>query len=307
MGGVTVWDTVFMMITVIPVSKMFSSIFMKIIARMGTVDQEKWAAIGLGALGATYGLMKKGGLLGTMGNTAGQSFKPGSPGAPGQGGPGGVIPGMPGAGPVGDSGVPGESPAFGGRISPGGLGASGRTGTGSYSGYSAADAGGGYTEGGGAGLSASPGAGAEFNGYMGAGNVPERGGRKLEDIINIASQAGHKFSKGAAFAGMASSFAIPEVAPIMAGVYGMAGKASAGFASTAYHLSNEIKERKKNGQDFWGAMKEMTGTGNRVAATTKVAATLTLSPMGGRVSAFGIQAPGRVHQWAKSRFGNGSM
>jgi hypothetical protein len=51
----TVWEIFFMLLTVIPVSRMLHSIFMKLIARIGTVDEEKWGAIGLGAIGTMVG------------------------------------------------------------------------------------------------------------------------------------------------------------------------------------------------------------------------------------------------------------
>lgn len=51
----TVWELFFMLLTVIPVSRMMHSIFMKLIVRIGTVDEEKWGAIGLGTLGSIIG------------------------------------------------------------------------------------------------------------------------------------------------------------------------------------------------------------------------------------------------------------
>ncbi|OPX93881.1 MAG: hypothetical protein A4E53_00167 [Pelotomaculum sp. PtaB.Bin104] len=306
MGNITVWDTFFMMLTVIPVSKMFNMIFMKMLVRVGTVNQEKWSAIGLGALGATYSLMKNGGVPGITGNMARMQVKPGPPSTPGLGGPSGAAPNIPGAGPGGGAGSSGAnsysgnvaSDISGYRETPSGFFIP--SGVYDDAGYGNENTSSG-TEEGAAGVSASGnvyGAGAG-----GPGAVPERGSRRLEDIVNIASQAGHKFSKGAAFAGVLSSFAVPEAAPAMAGVYGVAGKASAGLASTAYHVSQEIRERKNNGQDFWGAMKDLTGTTNRVAATTKVAATMALSPMGRRVSNFGTQTSVNAYLWTKGRFG----
>ena len=64
---ITVWQVFFMLLTIIPASKMLSSIFMKLIARVGTVDEEKWAAIGLGSLGGLMGMY-------AMGKMASQSF-----------------------------------------------------------------------------------------------------------------------------------------------------------------------------------------------------------------------------------------
>ena len=52
------------MLMVIPISKMLSSIFMKLIARVGTIDEEKYAMMGLGTImtvAAVAGRMGKGG------------------------------------------------------------------------------------------------------------------------------------------------------------------------------------------------------------------------------------------------------
>lgn len=44
------WDTFFMLLMVIPTAKMLSSIFMKLVSRIGTVDEDKWATVGLGGI-----------------------------------------------------------------------------------------------------------------------------------------------------------------------------------------------------------------------------------------------------------------
>lgn len=44
------WDTFFMLLMVIPTSKMLSSIFMKLVARVGTIDEHQYALMGLGGL-----------------------------------------------------------------------------------------------------------------------------------------------------------------------------------------------------------------------------------------------------------------
>jgi|OM-RGC.v1.007378764 hypothetical protein len=100
-NGITVWQTFFMLLTVIPASKMLSSIFMKLIARVGTVDEEKWAAIGIGSLGGLAGMYalgkvsmqalgKRGIPLGTGGSAGipGSSVSGGSPANDGAGSPG---------------------------------------------------------------------------------------------------------------------------------------------------------------------------------------------------------------------------
>jgi len=48
---ITLWALFFGLIAVIPISKMFSTIFMSLLARIGTVDEDQWAARGLGVLG----------------------------------------------------------------------------------------------------------------------------------------------------------------------------------------------------------------------------------------------------------------
>lgn len=51
----TVWELFFMLLTMIPVSRMMHSIFMRLIVRIGTVDEEKWGTIALGSLGSMIG------------------------------------------------------------------------------------------------------------------------------------------------------------------------------------------------------------------------------------------------------------
>lgn len=330
MANVTVWDTFFMIVTVIPVSKMFSSIFMKMVARVGTVNQEKWAAIGLGALGATYGLMKMSGVFGgTAGGQSGVAGLSGGGGAPGAGvapgGSSGPMGGMPSAvgagmgmniqssmGPSGlysawsnQSGAAGQessSPISSSAGRPPGYGstASGLlVPSGTYGGGNDSVGSGAATS---TGAQEAGSAAGALNGQP-PGGIPERGGRSLGDIVNIASNTGNRFARGAAVVGMATSLPVPGVAPVMAGLYGVSGKAVAGLSSTAYHVSQEIRERKKNGQDFWGAMQGMTGTSNRIVATTRLASTLAMAPMGRRVTAIGTQAPGRAYQFGKAMFG----
>ncbi|MBM7854959.1 hypothetical protein JOC37_001339 [Desulfohalotomaculum tongense] len=269
MAKITVWETFFMLLTVIPVSKMLSSIFMKLVARVGTVDEDKWAMIGLGAIGATFGLMKKRGMVSLPTGSSGSgnivSKMPNSPGS-NPGNPGGPNPGI--------GNINANSP------------------------NTASDTAGGTTK-----------------QYMNTANngtvagrdmssISQKGQRKLDDIINISGQAGNKAAGTMAKVGAASSFAVPEVAPMMAGIYAAAGKSATGFASTSYNLVQEIKTRKKNGQTFWQAMQDISGTNNRVAATTRVASALALSPLGSRAASLGSRATGAVANWTNSKTKN---
>ena len=55
-GGMKLVDVFFMLMVIIPVSKTMHSVFMKLIQRIGTVDEEKWAALGMAGLGSLAGL-----------------------------------------------------------------------------------------------------------------------------------------------------------------------------------------------------------------------------------------------------------
>lgn len=55
---ITFWQLFFVLLTIIPVSKMLSMIFMNILARLGTVDEHRWATIGMGSLAGLFTLGK---------------------------------------------------------------------------------------------------------------------------------------------------------------------------------------------------------------------------------------------------------
>ncbi len=58
--NITLWQLFFVLIAIIPVSKMFSTIFMSFLARIGTVDEDMWATRGLGIMGGMVALGKAG-------------------------------------------------------------------------------------------------------------------------------------------------------------------------------------------------------------------------------------------------------
>lgn len=289
MEKITAWEVFFMLLAVIPVSKMLSSIFMKLVARVGTVDEDRWAMIGLGAIGATFGLMKKGGMLGGIGGISGGGGNPApptgnfAPPAPPvfPGGPGvsGTSPGS--AGITGQSGATASSTGVAGQPGVSGFREQGYTY--SYQNMAGGTTGQKYNQG-----------GAVFNSVNTTTAVPPKGQRNLNDIINISGRTGNRAAGAAARFGAASSFAVPEAAPAVAGIYAATGKAAGGFTSTAYNLAGEIRARKENGQGFWQSMQDITGSQNNVAATTQVAMALAMSPVGSRVAAAGSQLAGRV-------------
>lgn len=326
MGNVTVFDTFFMMVAVIPVSKMLSSIFMKMAVRAGTVNQEKWAAIGLGTLGGVTMLMTRRGMMGGV-SRSGQrqpnmdkrqsvvdDFNNNDPSGGGSARPSA-------SGPIPGSGG-GSAATNQGQQSGGGVRFSAQPGPGGKVRYSARPANQTQQSSSGPASGASGpipgtvppiGSTAENKGQQSESkdnnkNEAEIGQRSLQDIIDHSSKRSNKYAKGAAVFGGLSSFAAPEVAPIMTGVFGAAGKASTGFASTAYHIASEIKSRKKNGQNFSTALQEMAGSKNMVAATLKTSATLAMSPLGARATNAGMwagrqgmKAAGRAYQWARDK------
>lgn len=260
-GGITVWQTFFMLLTVIPVSKMLSSIFMNLVTRVGTVDEDKWAMIGLGAIGATVGLMKRGNVGNIKSHAVkGMSGGPPDPGSVNINSGGGVNPGQMSVNTQAasqPSGMPGITlTPLGGGTSSGGVSST----------INAAQSG---------TIASSPG-------------VPEVGQRSLNDILNISGQSGSKAAGVMAKVGAASAFAVPGVAPVTAGIYAATTKGVAGSSSALYNLCKEVEARSNQNNQSWGqSLMQITGTNNRVTATIKAGSAVALSPFGSRVSNFG--------------------
>ncbi|SFH34342.1 hypothetical protein SAMN05660649_04827 [Desulfotomaculum arcticum] len=307
MEKITVWEVFFMLLTVIPVSKMLSSIFMNLVARVGTVDEDRWAMIGLGAIGATFGLMKKGGMLGGL---TGGAFGGGNNMPPPTGGVG-ITPPNPPVPPVGPglSNFNANSPGMSGQTTNmSGFNESGyntfttdttgqnNNGNGMQGQLFNQVGGGVSNQATAAGVSPKEGISNSAQPFEqgGAATPPPMGQRNLNDIINISGKAGNKAAGNAAKFGAASSFAVPEAAPAVAGIYAATGKAMGGVTSTAYNLAGEIRARKANGQGFLQSMRDITGSQNNVAATTQVAMALAMSPMGSRAASMGASMTGRA-------------
>ncbi|MEW6697306.1 MAG: hypothetical protein AB1341_08160 [Bacillota bacterium] len=277
-GGITVWETFFMLLTVIPVSKMLSSIFMKLVARVGTVDEDKWAMIGLGAIGATIGLMRKGGTTalgkGGFGGFSGASDGGGSGGSRGSGGgytgsPGSTQPSVqPGSVEANTTSQPSNIPGVSLTSFPP---SSNTSNTGNTANATAGQTGNQSTQ------------SAQQN-----NDIPEVGQRSLNDILKISGQAGSKAAGIMAKAGAASAFAVPEVAPVTAGIYAATAKGIAGTTSAAGHLAREVLARNKQNNQSWGkSLMQITGTNNMATAVTKAGTAIALSPFGSRISGWG--------------------
>ncbi len=225
----TVWDTFFMMLMVIPVSKMLSSIFMKLIARIGTIDEEKYAAMGMGtilAIAAIAGVGKnKVGLLGRGQGATG--------GGPSSGA------GMAGLGESSGAGPAGPSSAtmdflgmdaggeMGTGASPGGAGVYSE----SYGAETGATAG--FDTG--AGTGADLGAGADLG--VG-GHVPPIGEAPLGGISQKAGDIGDKAAVYGAYTGAIA----PVAAPVVAGIMAFTTRAMVGPSVAAHQVTKNLKE-----------------------------------------------------------------
>lgn len=270
----------FMLLTVIPVSKMLSSIFMKLVARVGTVDEDKWAMIGLGAIGATVGLMRRGDIgLGAKINSGNvlPRITNNSPNSSGYNG--GATAGT-------NSPRPSNMPHMQNTISNSPNTTSSTT---IPSGYTSTQPG------------AAPSANTSYqreNNQFEGNPIPPQGQRSLNDIINQSGDTGDKAAGYMAKMGAISSFAVPNVAPAMAGIYGAVGKGTAGMISTGSNLAKEIHTRRKNGQSFKQSLQDITGTSNLVSATSRVAPALILSPFGKTAAGLGTRTAGKVIDWS---------
>lgn len=324
LGTVKLIDTFFMMVAVVPMSKMLSSIFMKMAIRNGTVNNEKWAALGLGTLGAVTMMMTRGGMLGKMtGMGTGQNARNinghnGTSGGDNSGSAanaansmmGGIQPGGSAHQGASSGPVPGSVPPIGGATGQGQQGGVRFTTRQSNPSQGAGPVPGtvppigstntvGQTGASNQGQGTGEQSGTARQARAGESEPPKKGQRTMQDIVTQSSEQSNKFAKGAAKVGVVSSFAAPEVAPAMAGIYAAAGKATSGFATTAYHTAGEIKERCKNGQSFSDALQKMTGSDNMIQATKRASATLLMSPFGARATNFAMKAPGTAYQWAR--------
>lgn len=231
----TVWDTFFMMLMVIPVSKMISSIFMKLIARMGTIDEEKYAAMGMGtimAIAAVAGMGKnKAGLLRRAGTAglAGGSMLAGtsSGGYSGDGGSGG------------SGGISGEDPAAPSSATMDFLGVD-----------SSPDTGAGATIGTGSGAVPGVGAGAFTESTYGAGvgdigggtgrateAITPLGGSPLDDISQRAGDIANRAGTYGAYSGAVS----PVAAPVVAAAMNLTTRVIAGPASAGYQVAQNMR------------------------------------------------------------------
>lgn len=309
MGGkVTLLEMFFMLLAVIPISKMLSQIFMSLLARIGTVDEEKWAAIGMGAWGGLTGMIVMGraaigAIKGAPGGALPQgratAFPPGGAG-PGSAGPQGGVSaaGVGSLGPQGGTGMPG-----------GGFSPVATTFPASRAGGFPSGSAGGFGAGTPPGAASAPGLpGGPFSpvpsGYavtptglaVPAGSVSEGGPAEqfhvLEDAIERGGARGDYAAGVGSVAGYISSFGAPALSPALAAMIGAASKMTAGSIATTYNIGKDlVKQARAKG---WEGVISYTGARGKAEASMKILGSVALSPLGARASRGGANTFGNL-------------
>ena len=308
MGGkVTLLEMFFMLLAVIPISKMLSQIFMSLLARIGTVDEEKWAAIGMGAWGGLTGMIVMGraaigAIKGTPGGALSQgratAFPPGGAG-PGSAGPQGGI-GAAGVGSLGPQGgaIPGGgfSPAAttipasrAGGFSPGSAGGPGAA-TAPGAAY-ASGLPGSPSSPVPSGYAITPGGLAVPAGSVSAGGPVEQQ-PVLEDAIERGGVRGDYAAGAGSIVGYVSGFGAPALSPALAAVVGATSKMTTGSIATTYNIGKDlVKQARAKG---WEGVISYAGARGKAEASMKILGSVALSPLGARASRGGANTFGNL-------------
>lgn len=298
-SGLRLWDIFFMLLVIIPTSKMMHSIFMRLIQRIGTVDEERWAAIGSGALGTITGMMAVGSIasgavarkLGVGGTSTGARIPLRNQGP-------NTVP--PGSGAIAGISSLSTGTSSGGDI-PGGVALKG-------------------------GLGPVPGTiqydrrkhdladmrtismndvNPQVNEH--AQKIAETypvgegsGFRTLGDVVDSTSDS--KWMQGGAIIGAMTSIATPSVMPVMTGIGAIAGKTIGAPIVTATSLVKTVKQNsilqgnltdkgwreaiklsggyRKVLSDFGSVAQQMTGSRSTTAAVGRMVGSVLVSPLG---------------------------
>lgn len=312
MAAISAWDTFFMMLTVIPVSKMMSSIFMKLVARVGTVDEERLALGGMAsmmAIGATASRVIGGKGKATASGIAKQ-YGSGSSG-------GGDGLGAAASGAVAGGGVGGPTGGYGSQAANDFMGV-GNTQAGAELGVGGASPSGGdyggrdYHD-----LSGSEGGAERYRSSDAGGNggnsgpidaLPKRVEPQLDNIMVQSGETGNKWAKGSAMLGAIS----PVAGPAVAAALGVTAKMTAGAASTVKNVGHQLykgtKAAQQQGDGFGKALGKsamnLTGTGNPIEATTRILGTVLGSPLGSSASKWTSNTAGNTVQWVNKKMNN---
>ena len=266
-GGMKLVDVFFMLMVIIPVSKMMHNIFMKLIQRIGTVDEEKWAALGMAGLGSLAGLAALGKTTaGAVGKLRGGGIK-----APG-----------PKSDRISTSGTTGGATTIESSSGTGGGRAyvkpnnAGRPDTeGFQEAIERGQAGGEVWSRYGAGIGGA-------SGFAVPSTIPALAGigaavgRVIGTPIATTRAMGREVLSRTSFVGkMAEDGRLKPLEAI---------RLSGGFGK----LASEMKT----------AAREMTGAKSTAGAMVRVGAAITLSPMGGRVAGWGARQAGTIYDAA---------
>ncbi|MCR4443261.1 MAG: pilin [Peptococcaceae bacterium] len=299
--GMRTWDVLFMLMVIIPVSKMMHNVFMKLIQRIGTVDEEKWAAAGATGLAGLAGLvvMGKTAAGAVFGRTASKlPFRAQGP----------------------NTLVSGDAPTrIGGGLGPiPGSMDFGRTK------HNLADT-----------VERKmdiddPGQPVNLQSAQFAGTRPEGSGFSgggFDEVIERGIEGSNAWAKFGAGFGAASSFAVPQLIPMMGGIGAAFGKVVGSPFATARAIGSGIMSRTTFGMtwqrvkgtkddhgffrtlevsgglrglasDMKTAAREMTGAKSTAGAVVRMGAAVTLSPMGSRVASWGARQAGTIYDAA---------
>lgn len=300
----TVWDTFFMMLMVIPVSKMLSSIFMKLIARVGTIDEEKYAAMGMGTIltvAAIAGVGKnKMGRLGGRGAAAAGGSGDGGGGGGGSPSSGACMAGLGEASGAGPAGPSSAAMDFLGMDAGEGSGTSGEMGAGASPGGAGAYAESYGAEGATAGCDMGAGAGAD----LGAG-VPPIGEAPLGDISQRAGDIGDRASVYGAYTGALA----PVAAPVVAGIMAFTTRAMVGPAVAGHQVTKSLKESYRGNRE--GGMgradaisrsaMDLTGAGSPSEASARILGGVLGASLGSGGSRFSSNALGGATKFVNNK------
>lgn len=332
MATLSAWNVFFMFMVIPPISKAMSSVFMSLVTRAGTVDEERLAFGGMASLaaigGAIYGTARGGSKR--INQTASNIAKSVT-GNQGGGDSGGSTAGSQGADGAASSVISATSGAAGGYTGA----VSGRYTSTADSGYTGAAASDGYADGADGGADgASPGSpyGYYEGGYRmvpippikqreatsgstgsarsagsagsGAGSAGTWAKKKktppppLEGINERAGEQSTTFAKGAAFAGALA----PVAGPAVAAMLGATGKMAAGPTLAVGHIAKNLytntRQAMRQGEGLTSAMgnsvKNLTGAGSVSEANARIIGSILGSSLGTSTSQWAGNTAGKV-------------
>lgn len=292
----TMWDTFFMILTVIPASKFLRDIFMKLVARVGGVNEEALAGKGMALLGIGAALAGGGGKM-IPGLGGGVPFVTGGNGPIPGGGPGSGL--SSGLSTISQSpmlnlpsisqnlgNVGGGYPPIGASITQPAVNTANMTPTGGPFQTSGVAP----SSGPGGGNSLPPGYSqnssglivpAGFNSDGGEATTPQTNQSAIQEVFS--GEGFHKAGKVGIATGMLSAAGVPGIAPITAGMMGAAAKPVYAATKMAGGLAKETYKQIRDGNGLssvGAAVKSYTGRESVLGGVASMAGSTAASVFG---------------------------